>query len=104
MVVRGAFEYELNNSGFTAAQWDAINSGITSGLVKLSDLPTLAQLTVCLNGKQNTLTFDQAPTEGSSNPVTSAGIFTGIASAIAAALTAYYTKAQTYSQTEVQQG
>jgi hypothetical protein len=99
-----AFEYELNNSGFTAAQWDAINSGITSGLVsKLSDLPTLAQLTVLLNGKQNTLTFDQAPTEGSSNPVTSDGIFTGITSAIAAALTAYYTKAQTYSQTEVQQ-
>ena len=99
-----AFEYELNNSGFTAAQWAAINSGITSGLVsKLSDLPTLAQLSVLLNGKQNVLTFDQAPTEGSSNPVTSGGIFTGIASAIAAALTAYYTKAQTYSQTEVQQ-
>ena len=99
-----AFEYELNNSGFTAAQWAAINSGITSGLVsKLSDLPTLAQLSVLLNGKQNTLTFDTAPTEGSSNPVTSGGIFTGISSAIAAALTAYYTKAQTYSQTEVQQ-
>ena len=99
-----AFEYELNNSGFTAAQWAAINSGITSGLVsKLSDLPTLAQLSVLLNGKQNTLTFDTAPTEGSSNPVTSGGIFSGIASAIAAALTAYYTKAQTYSQTEVQQ-
>lgn len=98
------FEYELNNSGFTAAQWAAINSGITSGLVsKLSDLPTLAQLSVLLNGKQNTLTFDTAPTEGSSNPVTSAGIFSGIVSAIAAALTAYYTKAQTYSQTEVQQ-
>ncbi len=25
-----AFEYELNNSGFTAAQWAAINSGITN--------------------------------------------------------------------------
>ena len=99
-----SFEFSLNNSGFTAAQWAALNSGITSGLVsKISDLPTLAQLTVLLNGKQNTLTFDTAPTEGSSNPVTSAGIFTGIASAIAAALTAYYTKAQTYSQTEVQQ-
>ena len=99
-----AFEYELNNSGFTAAQWNAINSGITSGLVsKLSDLPTLAQLTVLLNGKQNTLNYDQTPTEGSPNAVTSGGIFSGIASAIAAALTAYYTKAQTYSQTEVQQ-
>ena len=29
------FEYELNNSSFTAAQWDAINSGITSGDVTL---------------------------------------------------------------------
>lgn len=29
------FEYELNNSSFTAAQWDAINSGITSGDVAL---------------------------------------------------------------------
>ena len=29
------FEYELNNSSFTAAQWDAINSGITSGDVSL---------------------------------------------------------------------
>ena len=47
-----AFEYSLNNSGFTAAQWDALNSGITSGLVtKLSDLPTNAELTTLLNGK-----------------------------------------------------
>lgn len=27
------FEYQLNNSGFTAAQWAAINSGITAALV-----------------------------------------------------------------------
>lgn len=27
------FEYTLNNSSFTASQWSAINSGITSGLV-----------------------------------------------------------------------
>ena len=30
---RWSFEYALNNSGFTAAQWAAVNSGITSGLV-----------------------------------------------------------------------
>lgn len=29
------FEYELNNSSFTAAQWASINSGITSGDVSL---------------------------------------------------------------------
>lgn len=46
------YEYTLNNSGFTAAQWAAINSGITSGLVaKLSALPTNSELTTLLNGK-----------------------------------------------------
>ena len=48
-----AFEYALNNSGFTSAQWNALNSGITSGLVaKLSALPTNAELTNLLAGKQ----------------------------------------------------
>ena len=48
------YEYTLNNSGFTAVQWAAINSGITSGLVtKLIDLPTNAELTTLLNGKAN---------------------------------------------------
>lgn len=37
-----AFEYELNNSSFTAEQWAAINSGITSGDVsKLGDLANI---------------------------------------------------------------
>ena len=50
------YEYTLNNSGFTAEQWDAINSGITSGDVdKLDALPTNAQLTSLLNGKQDTI-------------------------------------------------
>ena len=31
--VTWSLEYRLNNSSFTAAQWDAINSGITSALV-----------------------------------------------------------------------
>ena len=49
------YEYTLNNSGFTAAQWAALNSGITSGLVaKLSALPTNSELTTLLNGKANT--------------------------------------------------
>lgn len=50
------FEYELNSSGFTASQWAAINSGITSSLVtKLSQLPTNAQLTTLLLGKQDVI-------------------------------------------------
>ncbi len=40
-----AWEYDLNNSSFTAVQWAAIQSGITAALVtKLSDLPTNAEL------------------------------------------------------------
>jgi hypothetical protein len=41
---RWSFEYALNNSGFTAAQWAAVNSGITSGLVaKLGQLTSNPQ-------------------------------------------------------------
>ena len=59
------WEYDLNNSSFTAAQWAAIQSGITAALVtKLSDLPTNAEL----NQR--------------------------ISSAIANALTSYYTKTE----------
>ena len=40
-----AFEFELNNTGFTKNQWKAINSGITSTKVaKLNDLPTANNL------------------------------------------------------------
>lgn len=49
------YEYTLNNSGYTAAQWAALNSGITSGLVaKLSDLPTATELATLLAGKAST--------------------------------------------------
>lgn len=72
-------EYQLNNSSFTQAQWDAINSMITSGLVaKLQALPTVAELVEAFGDKQNKLTFDQQPTEGSVNPVTSGGISNAI--------------------------
>ena len=71
-----AFEFELNNSGFTASQWAAINSGITSGLVaKLGNLPTATELANALTGKQDVLTFDNVPTEGSNNPVKSGGVY-----------------------------
>lgn len=72
-----SFEYELNTSGFTAAQWAAINSGITQVLVlKLSDLPTATELTQEFSTKQDNLTFDNAPTENSNNPVKSGGVYT----------------------------
>ena len=61
------FEYALNNSGFTQAQWDALNSGITSGLVtKLSALPTNAELTTLLAGKQAVIVDLQTIREGAS--------------------------------------
>ena len=51
-----AYEYTLNNSGFTADQWTALNSGITSGLVaKLNLLPSAAELTTLLGGKQDVI-------------------------------------------------
>jgi len=50
------FEYDLNNSSFTAAEWAAIQSGITTPLVqKLGALPTNADLQSALSGKQATL-------------------------------------------------
>ena len=50
------FEYKIESTPFTAAQWAAIQSGITSALVtKLSDLPTNAALQEALNTINTTL-------------------------------------------------
>ena len=79
-----AYEYDLNNSGFTSAQWNAINSGITALLVsKLSALPTNDALVAALATKQDNLTFDNTPTSGSNNPVKSGGIYTRNAEIVA---------------------
>lgn len=76
---RWQFEYAMNNSSFTAAQWAAINSAITSGDVeKLAALPTKAQLDALFAAKQDTLTFDNLPTQNSNNPVKSGGVFTAL--------------------------
>lgn len=46
------YEWSLNNSSFTADQWAAINSGITSALVeKLGALPTAQELATALLAK-----------------------------------------------------
>lgn len=51
-----AEEYVLNNSSFTAAQWAAIESGITAALVgKLAALPTNSELISRFNEKQAVL-------------------------------------------------
>ena len=106
------FEYALNNSSFTAAQWGAINSGITAALsAKINGLPDIdalnamfaaitskipanasssnklvdyAQLVAALAAKQDTLIFDNVPTENSNNPVKSGGVYSAIATVTAA--------------------
>lgn len=50
------FEYKIESTPFTAAQWAAIQSGITSGDVqKLAALPTKAQLDAMLDAKQDVI-------------------------------------------------
>lgn len=50
------YEYKIESTPFTAEQWAAIQSGITSGDVdKLAALPTNAQLTALLAAKQDTI-------------------------------------------------
>jgi len=91
-----ALEYTLNNSGFTAAQWDAINSGITSGLVaKLNALPNNAELIALLAAKA-----PQATT------YTKSEVNALIANFITASvnnLVNYYLKSDTYTKLEIQQ-
>ena len=58
------YEYTLNNTGFTAAQWAAINSTITSGLVtKLSALPTAQELTTAFEASPEYVIEDPAETD-----------------------------------------
>ena len=113
------FEFSLNNSGFTAAQWDAINSAITSGLVtKLSDLPTNAELTALLQGKQDVIADLAAIRSGAAagatayqKPVTGipeTDLTTELQLALASFITAtaqnlayYYLKSETYSAAQI---
>lgn len=65
-----------NGAGY---QTEANVRGIVTGY----GYSTVTQLNNGLAGKQNTLTFDTTPTEGSSNPVTSGGVYAAFAQAIA---------------------
>ena len=116
-----SYEFSLNNSGFTQAQWDALNSGITSGLVtKLVALPTEAELSALLLGKQNVIadladirSGAQAGSTAYQKPVTGipqTDLTTELQLALASFITAsaqnlayYYLKSETYSASEVDQ-
>lgn len=64
-----SFEYAVNNTAFTAAQWAAIQSGLTaSDKTKLDGIEQGANKTV----------IDATPTSGSSNAVSSGGVHTAL--------------------------
>ena len=68
------------------------------------DTYTKAEINLLLTGKQDTLTFDQAPTPGSSNPVTSSGIIAAMSAMNEALETLINAKADsvsTYTKTQV---
>ena len=68
------------------------------------DTYTKAEINQLLLGKQDTLTFDQAPTSGSSNPVTSSGIIAALSALQSALETQIGLKADsasTYTKSQV---
>lgn len=68
------------------------------------DTYTKAEINALLLGKQDTLTFDQAPTPGSSNPVTSSGIIAAMSalqSALETQINNKADRASTYTKTQV---
>ena len=79
-----AFEYALNNSSFTAAQFAAINSGITAELVsKLRELPNATELATQISGAITTALMSYSTTTEMNS---------AIGTAIGNALASYYTK------------
>jgi hypothetical protein len=88
------FEYELNNSNFTAEQWATINSGLTQSSVDQDIQDAINALDVAsqggngkyiksieqVNGEINATerSIDSTPTQNSSNPVSSGGVYEAI--------------------------
>jgi len=88
------YEYSLNNSTFTAAQFDAINSGITAVLVaKLGDLPTATALAQQISTAISTALLDYYTKTNIDTLIADYSTTAQMTTAIATALTDYYTKA-----------
>lgn len=95
------FEYRLNNSSFTAAQWGAINSGITGTLVtKLSGIAAGAQVNVIETVK---LGGTALPVSGKAVDITGTGIKSalGISDWALAASKPSYTTAEVTEKTNL---
>ena len=87
------YEYSLNNSTFTAAQFDAINSGITAVLVaKLGDLPTATALAQQISTAISTALTDYYTKANIDTLIANYSTTQQMTTAIAQALTDYYTK------------
>lgn len=101
------YEYKIESTPFTAAQWAAIQSGITSGDVeKLAALPTNAQLTALLAAKQDTINDLASIRSGASAGATayqkpSGGIpKSDLSSAVQTSLGKADTALQSYTETD----
>ena len=71
----------LNDILYTVTTAIAIGDALTIGTnISASDDVTtqINDVNTTLSGKQNTLTFDSTPTNGSTNPVTSGGVYSSI--------------------------
>ena len=88
------YEYSLNNSTFTAAQFDAINSGITAVLVtKLGDLPTATALAQQISTAISTALTDYYTKTNIDTLIADYSTTQQMTTAISTALADYYTKA-----------
>lgn len=101
------FEYKIESTPFTAAQWAAIQSGITSGDVqKLAALPTKAQLDALLDAKQDVINDLATIRSGASAGATayqkpSGGIpKSDLASAVQTSLNKADTALQSYTESD----
>lgn len=55
---------------------DNLDQSLTNKIINAAD--SVEQVETALDGKQDTLTFDEVPTEGSGNPVKSGGVFSAL--------------------------
>ena len=87
------YEYDLNNSGYTAEQWAAINSNMTAELTtKLTNLPTNDQLGQTISGINSSIATKQDKI--SDLQTIREGAAAGATAVQPAALNNYYTQSQ----------